>query len=130
MPNVGNKLYLIWDYRKSTELSLCYSNLNITDACCSCVIPPAPVPAPVPVPVAPTNYRIEDCNGAGSYNMAKVGCVFNISDVVQYIRNTDPNTVYCGTVTSTTFPSGGEDATLFSCNTYECGDIIHCDVNI
>ena len=130
MPNVGNKLYLIWDYRKSTELSLCYSNLNITDACCSCVIPPAPVPVPVPVPVAPTNYRIEDCNGAGSYNMAKVGCVFNISDVVQYIRNTDPNTVYCGTVTSTTFPSGGEDATLFSCNTYECGDIIHCDINI
>ena len=29
-------VYLIWDYRNSTEVDLCYSDLTPTDACCNC----------------------------------------------------------------------------------------------
>lgn len=31
-----NKLYLIWDLRTPVETTLCYSNINIFDACCEC----------------------------------------------------------------------------------------------
>jgi len=59
MPNSGNNLYMIWDYREPTSEVLCYSTLNNQDACCGCVptppTPPTPVPsAPTPVPSAPT----------------------------------------------------------------------------
>jgi hypothetical protein len=29
-------LYLIWDYRASTAVDLCYSNIDIEDVCCNC----------------------------------------------------------------------------------------------
>jgi hypothetical protein len=29
-------VYLIWDYRNSTEISLCYSDISGTDVCCNC----------------------------------------------------------------------------------------------
>ena len=51
MPSTGTNLYLIWDYRKSTAKSLCFSDVSSSDACNGCV--PIPVPVPVaPVPVA------------------------------------------------------------------------------
>ena len=51
MPSTGTNLYLIWDYRKSTAKSLCFSDVSSSDACNGCV--PVPVPVPVsPVPVA------------------------------------------------------------------------------
>jgi hypothetical protein len=35
MPNQGAYLYLIWDYRLSTEDELCFG-ATIEDACCTC----------------------------------------------------------------------------------------------
>jgi hypothetical protein len=36
VPSSGQYLYLIWDYRNSLPLQLCYSNINEFDACCEC----------------------------------------------------------------------------------------------
>ena len=36
VPSSGNYLYLIWDYRNSLPLTLCYSNTTTLDACCGC----------------------------------------------------------------------------------------------
>lgn len=36
VPNSGNYLYLIWDYRNSLPITLCYSNTTTLDACCGC----------------------------------------------------------------------------------------------
>ncbi len=39
MPTIGQYLYLIWDYRKSLPLELCYSDVDQGDACCGCLPP-------------------------------------------------------------------------------------------
>jgi len=39
VPSSGNYLYLIWDYRNSLPITLCYSNINTQDACCGCENP-------------------------------------------------------------------------------------------
>jgi len=36
VPSVGQYLYIIWDYRNSTPLGLCYSDESQYDACCLC----------------------------------------------------------------------------------------------
>jgi hypothetical protein len=36
VPSVGQYLYLIWDYRNSAPITLCYSNATTLDACCGC----------------------------------------------------------------------------------------------
>ena len=36
VPSNGEYLYLIWDYRTSLPLELCYSNVNENDSCCGC----------------------------------------------------------------------------------------------
>lgn len=36
VPSNGQYLYLIWDYRNSLPIELCYSNTNTQDACCGC----------------------------------------------------------------------------------------------
>jgi len=35
-PDHFRYVYLIWDYRNSTEISLCYSDISGTDVCCNC----------------------------------------------------------------------------------------------
>ena len=35
MPSVGQYLYLVWDYRKSTPIELC-SGADLTISCCDC----------------------------------------------------------------------------------------------
>jgi hypothetical protein len=42
VPNSGNYLYLIWDYRNSLPIQLCYSNTSAVDACCGCEPEPNP----------------------------------------------------------------------------------------
>jgi hypothetical protein len=42
VPNTGNYLYLIWDYRNSLPIELCYSDVSALDACCECEPEPAP----------------------------------------------------------------------------------------
>jgi hypothetical protein len=36
VPTLQNYLYLIWDFRDSTPITLCYSDESIFDACCEC----------------------------------------------------------------------------------------------
>jgi hypothetical protein len=35
MPSTGENLYLVWDYRNSTQADLCVGD-DITQACCGC----------------------------------------------------------------------------------------------
>jgi hypothetical protein len=39
VPSSGQYLYLIWDYRNSLPIELCYSETTIQDACCGCEEP-------------------------------------------------------------------------------------------
>ena len=40
VPSSGQYLYLIWDYRNSLPLELCFSNVDENNACCGCDVPP------------------------------------------------------------------------------------------
>ena len=37
VPSVGEYLYLIWDYRNSLPLELCYSDIDLENSCCGCL---------------------------------------------------------------------------------------------
>ena len=79
--------------------------------------------------ITPTyNYRIADCESGQSYNMEKGGCTFIVGDVLQYIRNSDPTRIYCGTVIDVSFPTGFEDSTIYGCIGRDCDDFKHCDI--
>lgn len=79
--------------------------------------------------ITPTyNYRIADCESGLSYNMQKGGCTFIVGDVLQYIRNSDPTRIYCGTVIDVSFPTGFEDSTIYGCIGRDCDDFLHCDI--
>jgi hypothetical protein len=39
VPTLENYLYLIWDFRQSVPVTLCYSDVDIIDVCCNCDIP-------------------------------------------------------------------------------------------
>jgi len=56
LPSGGDKLYLIYDLRKSIGQELCYSGTSFFESCCNCVFTPTPAPtiAPTPAPVIPT----------------------------------------------------------------------------
>jgi hypothetical protein len=36
VPALNNYLYLIWDFRASVPVTLCYSNVSLKDSCCNC----------------------------------------------------------------------------------------------
>jgi len=40
VPALQTYLYLVWDFRSSVAVELCYSNLNTEDACCGCELSP------------------------------------------------------------------------------------------
>ena len=40
VPSLEDYLYLIWDFRSSVSVELCYSDLNLEDACCGCDLTP------------------------------------------------------------------------------------------
>ena len=39
VPSTGDYLYLIWDYRNSLPLDLCYSDIGVQNSCCDCLPP-------------------------------------------------------------------------------------------
>jgi hypothetical protein len=39
VPALQDYLYLIWDFRQSIPVTLCYSDVDITDVCCNCTTP-------------------------------------------------------------------------------------------
>ena len=47
-PNDERYLYLVYDYRKSVEISLCYDSESAIEACCKCEPEPEPGPEPGP----------------------------------------------------------------------------------
>jgi hypothetical protein len=91
MPNSGNNLYMIWDYREATAEVLCYSTVNNQDACCNCAPTPVPV-APTPVPAAPTPvWNLALCSGGGANQQIAydpnldVGVVIKASNNICYV---------------------------------------------
>jgi len=81
------------------------------------------------VPVPATTYTISKCNSDPiELYTVEDDFTFSLNDVVQFQVGVPPSgTLYCGTVTN--IDSGGTaDATLFSGQSYECGDIVHCDI--
>ena len=59
VPNSGDYLYLIWDYRNSLPIELCYASTNLFDACCEC----SPEPAPPTVLCFSTISSLDACCG-------------------------------------------------------------------
>jgi hypothetical protein len=39
VPALQDYLYLIWDFRQSIPVTLCYSDVDIADVCCNCTTP-------------------------------------------------------------------------------------------
>lgn len=69
MPNIGSKLYLIWDLRNASPVDLCYSETDKESACCEC-------------------YCSQECktfeldfstNGSYSYNDCETGNLLTVS---------------------------------------------------
>jgi hypothetical protein len=80
-------------------------------------------------PVPATTYTISKCDSDPiELYTVEDDFTFSLSDVVQFqVGVPASGNVYCGTVTN--IDSGGTaDATLFSGQSYECGDIVHCDI--
>ena len=116
MPSSGENLYLLWDYRNSTPLDLCFG-ASSTLACCAC-IGPAPV----------TYYDLVDCDTGLNWSVEDIFGVAKIGDVVQYKQGTGASQstiVYCGEIVSLGTVA---NATLFSEVSYFCGDDVHCGI--
>jgi len=114
MPTVGDYLYLVWDYRNSTPIDLCFAVLS-TDACCDC----APASA---------IYQVRDCETATIYTVEDTYLNgLGINSTVQFVLGIGVGAgtfVHCGEIIGFgTVP----DATLFSNETQTCGDTINCN---
>lgn len=68
MPSTGENLYLVWDYRNSTQADLCVGD-DITQACCGCEGSSGggsdPDPDPDPTPLC-KRYTVSTRSGTGS----------------------------------------------------------------
>ena len=113
MPSSGSFLYMIWDYRNSTPIDLCYG-VSESAACCGC--------EPVP-----TIYTVSNCETQETVVVDDPNGVFSFGDVVQYVLGVGSNQgtyVYCGTIVDYgTTPT----ATLYSENTTNCGNTNDCN---
>tara|TARA_R110000751_G_scaffold83942_4_gene168264 strand:- start:1969 stop:7683 length:5715 start_codon:yes stop_codon:yes gene_type:complete len=68
--NTGDTLYLIYDYRDSTEVQLCYSNVDLNDVCCvGCNVVQTPIPTPEasPAPLACNSYTLASPSTCNTY---------------------------------------------------------------
>jgi hypothetical protein len=77
VPALNAYLYLIWDFRAAIPTNLCYSDLNITDACCGCG------------PLSPESYNcvsgmcVDPGDGSGVYSSLG-DCESSCSSIVSY----------------------------------------------
>lgn len=121
MPQVGQYLYLIWDYRNSTPIELCYDASSPTVACCDCEGGGGVV--------TPTTYVIRDC-GTGYDYVADIGPYsFNVGDVIHYKVgiNGGYGVTLCATIQSlgqATANASIQDAGTYNCNNEE--DCFQC----
>tara|TARA_R110000851_G_scaffold18887_2_gene58830 strand:- start:402 stop:1793 length:1392 start_codon:yes stop_codon:yes gene_type:complete len=114
MPATGNYLYLIWDYRDSTPIDLCY-NVDAQDACCNCAL-------------ASNIFIVRDCITDATFTVEDTyQNGIGIDSVVQYVEGVAgaaETFVHCGQIIDYgTVPN----ATLFSNLTQVCGDNINCE---
>tara|TARA_R110000868_G_scaffold9795_6_gene48247 strand:+ start:3591 stop:8408 length:4818 start_codon:yes stop_codon:yes gene_type:complete len=113
MPNTGQFLYMLWDYRNSTPADLCFG-LSFTSACCACE-------------ASTSIYKIQDCITGQFYEVDDATGIFSIGQTVQYVQGTGAGAgtfVYCGTIVDFgTTPN----ATLFSNTTQVCGNAVNCN---
>lgn len=108
--NNNDNLYLIYDYRNSTEIQLCYSNIDLNDVCCvgcnvadngGTVVPPA-------TPAGCNTYTLtspEECTtyallneGASETVVSFTGCKGNASSVTLDIGITPQPEICSSTV--------------------------------
>ena len=78
----GDNLYLIYDYRDSTRVQLCYSTVDLNDVCCvGCNVEPTPVPTPEPTPspLGCTSYTLASPSTCTSYSVQAAGDTLNIA---------------------------------------------------
>ena len=117
MPSTGQYLYLVWDYRNSTPIDLCYDIDSPTIACCDCDEGGGGVPIP-------STYVIRDC-GTGFDYVADIGSYsFNVGDVIHYKvgLNGGQGVTLCATIQSagqTTANASIQDAGTYNCNSQE-----------
>ena len=114
MPATGDYLYLLWDYRDSTPMDLCFS-ATAKAACCDCAL-------------ASNIYIVRDCETAEEFTVEDTfQNGIGINSVVQYVEGISgaaETFVHCGQIIDFgTVPN----ATLFSNETQTCGDIINCE---
>ena len=70
-------------------------------------------------------YTIDQCDTALVYTVEN-DFTFSLNDVVQFqVGTPGSGAIYCGTVTNLN-SSGTANATLYSAQTYTCGDAVHC----
>lgn len=118
MPSTGQYLYLVWDYRNSTPIELCYDSESSTVACCDCQDGGGII--------TPSTYVIRDC-GTGFDYVAEVGSnTFNIGDVIQYRfgLNGGQGATLCATIISTGQLTA--NASIQNSGTYDCDDKVNC----
>lgn len=109
--NTRRYLYLIWDYRRSTPIELCYGEDQYS-ACCECE---------GEIPVA--SYILQGCSDGLTYTVPIDLYSFNIGDVIQFqVGGAGP--VKCGAITNTgvLIP----DSVISSPIIYDCLDPINC----
>ena len=109
--NNMNYLYLIWDYRRSTPIELCYGEDQYS-ACCECE-------GEIPV----SSYILQGCSDGLTYVVPIDLYSFNIGDVIQFqVGGAGP--VKCGAITNTgvLIP----DSVISSPIIYDCSDPINC----
>jgi len=123
--NTGDNLYLIYDYRNSTEVQLCYSSVDLNDVCCvGCNVEPTPTPGPdvTPAPLACNSYTLASPSTCTTYDV-----VANADSIRIDFTNCDgtPNFIanvfagdsvdVCSTTIPTTTPSTGTVTAGSSC---------------
>jgi hypothetical protein len=107
----GNYLYMIWDYRHSTPIDLCFG-VDLAEACCGC-IDQEPV----------LSYVLVGCNDGLTYVAPVDAYGFAIGDTVQ-IELIAGGPFFCGTIVNTGLLV--PDSLILNIFTFSCDDPINC----
>ena len=123
--NTGDRLYLIYDYRDSTEVQLCYSNVDLNDVCCvGCNVEPTPTPGPdvTPAPLACNSYTLASPSTCTTYDVVANADTIRIDFTdcngdARFIASLPAGDAVdvCSTTTPTTTPSTGTVTAGSSC---------------
>jgi hypothetical protein len=121
----NDNLYLIYDYRDSTAVQLCYSTVDLNDVCCvGCNVEPTPVPTPepTPTPIGCISYTLASPSTCTSYDVKANADSIRIdftncdgdADFVANVPSGDSVDV-CSTTIPTTTPGTGTVTAGVSC---------------